>query len=103
MLVLFWNARGLGKPAKPRMTMEVSVGAEADVVCLCETRLSRSSLRLTYALGAGRFDRWMCEDSLGASGGILISFNSSSYGLIKHWIGGFSLSVVVRDRKNVFY
>ena len=60
-------------------------------------------VRLTNALGAQRIDQLVTKDSIGASAGIMIRFDSSSY--IWREMNGFdrfSLSVL-RDERTISF
>jgi len=102
MIVLFCNVRGLGKPTKHRMMTKIIIGTKEDIVYMCETKLTVPITHLTIDLGARRFDQWVSKDFVGASGGTMIGFNSSSYILEDEWIGRFSLSMVLKGRKDIF-
>ena len=51
------------------MTTGNSIGPKEEIVCLCETKLTAPSIRLTNALGARKVHRWVSKDTVGASGG----------------------------------
>ena len=102
MIVLFWNMKGLGKPAKRRMTTDTMVRAKADIVCLSETKLKASSSSILNAFGPHRINKWYCKDVEGASGGILIGYDSSIFSLEEVWTGIFSLSLVLKGLRDNF-
>ena len=78
------------------------IETKADIVCLCETKLLAPSTRLLYALSPRRIDKWVCKNVVGASGGTMIGFDSSSYILVEELIRRFYLSVVLEGRRENF-
>jgi len=94
--------RGLGRAAKRCMASDTMVGTKADVTCLCETKLKAPSPQFLNTIGPRRIDKWECKGVMGASGGILIGFDSSLFSLEEVWEGEFSLSLVLKGRTDNF-
>ena len=103
MKILLWNVRWLGKPAKGRMMQEVILGGKVDIVRTCETKLTNPSTRMLSFLGTHKADQWICKDSIGASVGIMIGFDSL-FILEDEWIGKYFVSdslLYLEERKTI--
>ena len=63
-----------------------------DIVCLQETKLKGTSSELVRSLGVGGFIKWASVDALGASGGILIMWDSRVFQLLEKEESQYTLS-----------
>jgi len=77
------------------MMTETIIGAKADIVCLCETKLMTPTSQLTHALRAHKVDHWVSKDVVGAAGGIMIGSDSASCILVDEWVGRFDCSLIL--------
>ena len=74
--ILSWNVRGANDGAKRKVLKAFIKMQRADVVCLQETKLKEVSNRMIRSLGVGRFLEWVAIKAEGASGGILIFWDT---------------------------
>lgn len=67
----------------------------SEIVLLQETKLSvvDSTVKEVWGLSAG----WVCRESVGASGGILVMWNGKSFITRDQWVGSYSVSVLLED------
>ena len=93
MIILGWNIRGLGSSCKRREVRNVVRRFKCDFLILCETKLVSPSPALLRAIGGGRLNSWEILPSQGASGGIIIGWNSVLCAKVDQCPGSFSLSV----------
>ncbi|KAK1291915.1 hypothetical protein QJS10_CPB17g00785 [Acorus calamus] len=62
-----------------------------------ETKMEVFTANDIRVIGGGRFDAWACKPSVGASGGILLCWNSSRWAITDQHIDLHSLSVLLLD------
>jgi exonuclease III len=77
--VLCWNVRGInseGRQCEVRAKIDES---ECDIVCLQETKCEVFDWRLIRKFWPKRFDNFAFSPSIGASGGIIILWNSAIF------------------------
>jgi exonuclease III len=70
--IVSWNVRGLNDGAKRMQVRNLLHSWKADIVCLQETKLPEVSKALIRSLWRGRYVDWVCLESVGASGGIIL-------------------------------
>ena len=90
--ILSWNVRGANDGAKRKVIKSFIKMQRVDVVCLQETKLKDVSKRLIRELGVGRFLEWVAVNADGASGGILIFWDTRVIQLLEKEEGQFTLS-----------
>ena len=93
MIILAWNIRGLGSCCKRREVRNIVRRFKCDFLILCETKIDVLSPSLLRTVGGGRLNQWETLPSHGASGGILIEWNSSFCVRVDSFQGSFSLSI----------
>ena len=84
-LVLCWNIRGLNSKAKQLALANAIELSGCAVICLQETKMENIDLSFIKSCCPKRFDDFAYIPSFGASGGIVIIWNSSLFhGLVMH-------------------
>jgi hypothetical protein len=91
--ILSWNMRGLNEVHKRLRVRNLLQGWKVDIVCLQETKLHCLSRRLVRSLWRCNYVDWVCLDSCGASGGLLILWDKRMEEKIEECIGVYSLAV----------
>ena len=74
--ILSWNVWGMNELDKRLQIKSVLKGWKADIICLQETKLRLISNRIVRSLWGGQFVDWVFLRSNGASGGILLMWDS---------------------------
>ena len=91
--VLCWNVRGLNSKAKQLALSNAIKLSGCAIICLQETKMESIDMSVIKSCCPQRFDDFAYVPSCGASGGILIIWNSSLFsGLIMH-CEPFALSI----------
>ena len=91
MIILAWNIKGLGSCHKRREVRNVVRRFKGDFIILCATKLVSPSPTLLRSIGGGRLNKWEILPSHGASGGIIIGWNSAFCAKVDQCLGSFSL------------
>lgn len=100
MNYMFWYVRGLENPAKRRIVAEVIRNNSIEIACLEETKLDdATSCTLREIVPNNKF-RFICKNSRGASGGIIVAYNEDFYNLINKVEGEFSLTALLSIKKD---
>jgi exonuclease III len=95
--ILSWNMRGLNKRRKRLRISNLLRDWKADVIYFQETKLkslSRSVLRSLWR--CNHFD-WCSLDASGASGGILIMWDTRVVEMVEKCVGEFTLAVSFKN------
>ena len=104
--ILSWNVRGANDGNKRKVIKAFIKMQRVDVVCLQETKLKEMSTGLIRSLGVGRFLDWAALTAEGASGGIVIFWDSRVLKLLAKEEGQFTVSCrfkfINEDRTWVF-
>lgn len=95
MKLLSWNVRGLGSCAKRKRVKEVILKATPDIVMLQETKFECLDTLSIRDIWDSRFKEWECFPSLGASGGMLLIWDTRFASKIDSFHGNFSVSVLL--------
>ena len=74
--VLCWNVRGLNSEARQRAVRQKIDESQCVVACLQETKCSCFDSRSIKSFCPKRFDIFAFSPAMGASGGILVVWNS---------------------------
>ena len=90
--ILSWNVRGANDGAKRKVLKAFIKMQRVDVVCLQETKLKEVSNRMIRSLGVGRLLEWVAIKAEGASGGILIFWDTRVIQLLEKEEGQYNLS-----------
>jgi exonuclease III len=77
--ILCWNVRGLNSDNRQREVRSKIEESGCDVICLQETKCENFDWRLIRKFCPKRFDNFVFAPSVGASGGIMILWNSSVF------------------------
>lgn len=77
--VLCWNVCGLNSEARQRDVRAKIEESQCSIVCLQETKCSDFDIRAIRRFCPLRFDNFAFAPSVGASGGILVVWNSSIF------------------------
>ena len=77
--VLCWNVRGLNSEARQRAVRQKIEESQCSIACLQETKCSSFESRSIKSFCPKRFDSFACSPSIGASGGILVVWNSAIF------------------------
>jgi hypothetical protein len=94
--ILSWNVRGLNEGNKRLRIRNLLQDWKVDIVCFQETKLFSMSRRLVRSLWRCNYVDWVCLDSCGASGGILILWDKRVVEKIEDCCGVYSLVVKFR-------
>ena len=104
--ILSWNVRGANDVNKRKVIKAFIKMQRVDVVCLQETKFKEVSSGLIRSLGVRRFLDWAAIRAEGASGGIVIFWDSRVLQLLDKEEGQFTVScrfkLSAEDRTWVF-
>jgi hypothetical protein len=90
--ILSWNVRGMNELDKRLQIKSLLKGWKADIICLQETKLGLISNRIVRSLWGGQFVDWVFLGSNGASGGILLMWDSRVVEKMEDAVGQYSVS-----------
>ncbi|RVW94236.1 LINE-1 retrotransposable element ORF2 protein [Vitis vinifera] len=93
MKIISWNVRGLGSRNKRRMVKDFLRSENPDVVMIQETKKENCDRRFVGSVWTVRNKDWVALPASGASGGILIIWDSKNLSREEVVIGSFSVSV----------
>ncbi|KAJ9701108.1 hypothetical protein PVL29_006452 [Vitis rotundifolia] len=93
MKIISWNTRGLGSKKKRRVVKDFLRLQNPDVVMLQETKREVCDRRFVGSVWSVRNKEWAALPACGASGGILIIWDSKKMSSEEVIIGSFSVSV----------
>ena len=93
MKILSWNTRGLGSKKKMRIVRNFLSSQIPDVVMLQETKREIWDRRFVSSVWKGRSMEWAALPACGASGGIVIMWDSNKLKCTKKVLGSFSVTV----------
>jgi exonuclease III len=91
--VLCWNVRGLNSDNRQRAVRAKIEESECAIACLQETKCEFFDHRFIRKFSPKRFDSFAYSPSMGASGGILIMWNSAIFHGVLLDIQRFGISV----------
>jgi hypothetical protein len=94
--ILSWNVRGLNEGKKRLRVRNLLQDWKVDIVCLQETKLHCLSRRMVRSIWRCNYADWVCLDSCGASGGIVILWDKRVVEKIEDCFGVYSLAVKFR-------
>jgi exonuclease III len=77
--IFCWNVRGLNSENRQREVRAKIEESECDIICLQETKCESFDWKLIRNFCPKRFDNFVYSPSVGASGGIIIIWNSSVF------------------------
>jgi exonuclease III len=79
MRILIWNARGLGDDDKNETIQKTLLEANADFICLQETKLTEISVFKARNFLPPRLTEFVYQPSEGASAGLIIAWNPKNH------------------------
>ncbi|RVW70784.1 hypothetical protein CK203_058030 [Vitis vinifera] len=91
--ILSWNTRGLGSKKKRRTVRRFLSTQNPDIVMLQETKRETWDRRFVSSVWKGKRLEWAALPACGASGGIVILWDSSKFECTKKVLGSFSVTV----------
>ena len=100
--IISWNVRGANNPEKRKVIKAFLKSQRAVVVCLQETKIRAMNRGLVRSLGAGRFLDWGVVDAVGASGGLVVFWDSRVLALEGLEKGNFTISCRFRNLNDNF-
>lgn len=77
--VLCWNVTGLNSNARQRAVRQKMDESQCAIACFQETKCTSFDIRTIRKKNPRRFDCFAFSPSVGASGGILVVWNSSVF------------------------
>ena len=77
--MLCWNVRGLNSEARQHDVRAKIEESKCSIICLQETKCENFDIRIIRSFCPRRFDQFAFSPSVGASGGILVIWNSSIF------------------------
>lgn len=77
--ILCWNVRGINSDDKWRAIHDTISSSNCDIVCLQETNREHFDHSYLRKFCPRRLDKFVYQPSVGASGGLIVIWNSSSY------------------------
>ena len=83
MKILSWNTRGLGSKKKKRIVRRFLSTQSPDVVMLQETKREIWDRRFVSSVWKDRSMEWVALPTCGASGGIVIMWDSNKFKCIE--------------------
>ena len=95
--IITWNVRGLNEGTKRLQVRNLLHSWKADLVCLQETKLHTVNRKLIQSIWRCRHMDWLCQDSNGASGGILLMWDKRVTVKIEEAVGMHSVSCKFRE------
>ena len=98
--ILFWNVRGLNSEDRQRDVRAKIEESKCSIICLQETKVEHFDLRSIRAFCPRRFDRFAFSPSVGASGGILVIWNSAVFSGTLVEVQRFSLVISFKSVHN---
>ncbi|KAJ9685364.1 hypothetical protein PVL29_017406 [Vitis rotundifolia] len=93
MKIISWNTKGLGSRNKRRVIKDFLRSENPDVVMIQETKKEKCDRRFVGSVWMVRDKEWAALPSCGASGGILIIWDSKKLSSEEVVIESFSVSV----------
>ena len=100
--ILSWNIRGLNDRNKRKLIKALISSHKVDLVCLQETKMSEMSLGVVRSLGVGSFLEWGALNARGATGGVVVYWDSRVLELLGMEVGLFSISCRFKNCEDGF-
>ena len=93
MKIISWNTRGLGSRKKRRVVKDFLRSEKPDIVMIQETKKAECDRRFVGSVWTARNKEWAVLPACGASGGILVMWDSKKLHSEEVVLGSFSVSV----------
>ena len=95
--ILFWNVRGANDISKKNLIKAFIKTQKADVVCIQETKWRASPKGIIRSLTSSKYVDWVASCYEGASGGIVILWDSRLFQLIGVDESSYTLSCRLKN------
>lgn len=96
--VLIWNARGLNQKGRRNSVRDAVLSANADIVCLQETKVAVLNQQLLLSTLGSAYDKHVCLPADGTRGGVLVALKGSVCQAIATQIDIFSVSILFAEQ-----
>ena len=100
--IISWNVRGVNNKEKRTLIKALLKTHKADLLCFQKTKLKGVSNSLVRSLGVQRLMDWVASNAQGASGGVLIFWDSRVLQLLEVEERQFSYSCKFKNCDNGF-
>ena len=90
--ILSWNVRGANDSNKRMVLKSFIKSQKVDLICLPETKIQKTSIRVVRNLGTGRFLEWGAANARGVTRGILVFWDNRVLELVSMELGLYSIS-----------
>ena len=90
--ILSWNVRGANDRNKRMVLKSFIKTQKLDLVWIQETKIQDMSLGVVRSLGIGKFIEWGAVNARGASGGIVVFWDSKVLELVSMEVAVYSIS-----------
>ena len=95
-----WNIRGINDPGKHNAVRAKIEESACSIFCLQETKREHFEHSYIKKFAPKRFDKFSFSPSQGASGGILVGWNSSIFSGQVLEINNFAVTILFTTRHN---
>ena len=95
--IISWNVRGLNEVEKRLRIRNLLKLWKADIICLQETKLELVTRQIVRSLWSCLYVDWLFLGSVGASGGILLMWDTRVVEKLDEAVGHFSVSCKFRN------
>jgi hypothetical protein len=100
--IISWNVWGLNDAGKRLRICDLLKSWKPSIVCLQETKMEHIPVGLVRGLWGGPFMGWSVLPAIGASGGILLTWDKSAYDCIEVLVGSFSITYKFQNILDLF-
>ena len=100
--ILSWNVRGANDASKRKLIKMFRKTQKADVICIQETKWKSCSKGLVWRLVSNNFVDWVASCFEGASGGVVILWDTRVVQLVVMEESSYTLSCRLRNCANDF-
>ena len=90
--IIFWNVKGLNDRDKRLRVRNLVRKWGPNVICLQETKMESITRAVIHSLWRGQHVDWSYLGSCGASGGVLLMWDTRVVNKVKEAVGRFSVS-----------
>lgn len=95
--ILIWNARGLNQKDRCNAVRDVVLSANADIVCLQETKVAVMSHRIILSVFGSAYDKFAILPADGTRGGVIIAWKGGVCQAIATRVDVYSVSVLFSE------
>lgn len=102
--ILVWNARGLNRPDRCNSVCDVILSANADIVCLQETKVAAMNQRLFLSVFGSNYDKHVALPANGTRRGIVIAWKPTACQVISSRVdSSVSIHVAEQEGRNWWF